>query len=34
MKKSKKYLLYLELQKYPYCAQFDNEEDYLSDKIC
>ena len=31
---SKKYLVSIEVQKYPYCGRLDETEDYLSEKIC
>lgn len=31
---SSKYILSIEVQKYPYCGRTDEIEDYLSDKIC
>lgn len=29
-----KYILSIEVQKYPYCGRTDETEDYLSEKIC
>ncbi len=29
-----KYIVSIEVQKYPYCGRTDENEDYLSDKIC
>lgn len=34
MENSKKYLLSVEVYKYPYCGKLDETEDYLSDKVC
>jgi len=34
MAKSKKYVLSVEVYKYPYCGSLDDTQDYLSDKIC
>ena len=34
MAKSKKYVLSVEVYKYPYCGRLDDTEDYLSDKFC
>jgi hypothetical protein len=34
MAKSKKYVLSIEVYKYPYCARRDDTKDYLSDKVC
>ncbi len=34
MAKSKKYVLSVEVYKYPYCGRPDKNEDYLSEKIC
>jgi hypothetical protein len=29
-----KYIVSIEVQKYPYCGRTDETEDYLSEKIC
>lgn len=34
MAESKKYVLSVEVYKYPYCGRPDKNEDYLSEKIC
>jgi len=34
MAKSKKYVLSVEVYKYPYCGRLDDTQDYLSEKIC
>jgi hypothetical protein len=34
MAKSKKYVLSVEVYKYPYCGTLDDTENYLSNKIC
>ncbi len=34
MAKSKKYVICIEIYNYPYCAKLDDDEDYLSDKVC
>ena len=31
---SSKYIVSIEVQKYPYCGRTDETEDYLSEKIC
>ena len=31
---SNKYIVSIEVQKYPYCGRTDETEDYLSEKIC
>ena len=34
MAKSKKYVLSVEVYKYPYCARRDDTKDYVSEKVC
>jgi hypothetical protein len=34
MTKSKKYFIFSNVYKYPYCAKLNDTEDYLSDKVC
>ena len=34
MAKSKKYVLSVEVYKYPYCGRLDDTKDYLSEKVC